>query len=307
MNADAMRDSFDYDTYWWIIERLSRTNRPLRFADLASGFPAAPFFILRHDVDYSPAAALDLADQEARRGVRSTYFLLLNGLYYNMLSPEHGTFGRRLAAMGHEIGLHYDVKFLEAFPRQKWRDLIRTQATLLGKLSGTRVTAIAMHQPGLNGEDPMRHTGQYMNAYDDRFCRDIPYFSDSCRAWWNPAWEMLTSGDTTTRFQLAIYLAPSNRRAMNCCGGSPNIPGYCSTRPEGQSADAERLRYRVRCSSIALGSGPTRSAASFAATRPCLIGGVSPAIARIRRRGAVPNEGYRGFGRPGTRQDRLHG
>jgi hypothetical protein len=43
MNADAMRDSFDYDTYWWIIERLSRTNRPLRFADLAGGFPAAPF------------------------------------------------------------------------------------------------------------------------------------------------------------------------------------------------------------------------------------------------------------------------
>ena len=204
-HVTTMRDSFDYDTYWWIIERLSRTNRPLRFADLASGFPPEPFFILRHDVDYSPAAALDLADQEARRGVRSTYFLLLNGLYYNMLSPEHGTFGRRLAAMGHEVGLHYDVKFLEAFPRQKWRDLIRMQATLLGKLSGTRVTAIAMHQPGLNGEDPMRHTGQYMNAYDDRFYRDIPYFSDSCRAWWNPAWEMLTSGHTPPRFQLALH------------------------------------------------------------------------------------------------------
>jgi len=205
MNADAMRDSFDYDTYWWIIERLSRTNRPLRFADLAGGFPAAPFFILRHDVDYSPAAALDLADQEATRGVRSTYFLLLNGIYYNMLSPEHATFGRRLAAMGHEVGLHYDVKFLQEFPRQKWRDLIRTQAALLGKLSGTRVTAIAMHQPGLNGEDPMRNTGQYMNAYDDRFYRDMPYFSDSCRAWWDPAWEMLTSVATPPRFQLALH------------------------------------------------------------------------------------------------------
>jgi len=88
-----MRDSFDYETYWWIIERLSRTNRPLRFSDLGSGFPTEPFFILRHDVDYSPAAALDLADQEARRGVRSTYFLLLNGLYYNMLSSEHAAFG----------------------------------------------------------------------------------------------------------------------------------------------------------------------------------------------------------------------
>jgi hypothetical protein len=64
MNADAMRESFDYDTYWWIIERLSRTNRPLRFAELAGGFPTAPFFILRHDVDYSPAAALHLTTPE---------------------------------------------------------------------------------------------------------------------------------------------------------------------------------------------------------------------------------------------------
>jgi hypothetical protein len=44
-----------------------------------------------------------------------------------------------------------------------------------------------------------------MNAYDDRFYRDIPYFSDSCRAWWDPAWEMLTSGDTPPRFQLALH------------------------------------------------------------------------------------------------------
>jgi hypothetical protein len=202
---DEMRDSFDYETYWWIIDRLSRTNRPLRFSDLANGLPSTPFFILRHDVDYSPAAALELAREEARRGINSTYFLLLNGLHYNMLSPEHATLGAELAAMGHEVGLHYDVKFLEAFPRHKWSGLIRRQATLLGDLSGTPVTAIAMHQPGLNPEDPLRETTEYVNAYDDRFCREMPYFSDSCRAWWDAAWEMLTSGPTPPRLQLALH------------------------------------------------------------------------------------------------------
>ena len=200
-----MPDRFDYQTYWSIIERLSRTNRPLRFADLTDGFPRTPFFILRHDVDYSPAAALELAHQEASRGVRSTYFLLMNDIYYNLLSPEHATFASRLVEMGHEVGLHYDVKFLEAFPRHRWHELIRTQATLLGDLSGTRVTAIAMHQPGLNGEDPLRHTRHYMNAYADRFCREMPYFSDSCRAWWHTAWDMLTSGCAPPRFQLALH------------------------------------------------------------------------------------------------------
>jgi hypothetical protein len=201
----AMRDRFDYETYWWIIERLSRTNRGLRFADVAKGFPTEPFFILRHDVDYSPAAALELAKQEASRGVHATYFLLLNGFYYNMLSPEHAALGARLVAMGHEVGLHYDVKFLSAFPPERWADLIHMQASLLGELSGTRVTAIAMHQPGLNGEDPMRNSAEYVNAYDDRFYRDIPYVSDSCRAWWDAAWEILSFEVAPSRLQLALH------------------------------------------------------------------------------------------------------
>lgn len=200
-----MRDRFDYETYWWLIDRLAATNRPLRFADLQDGFPAEPFFILRHDVDYSPAAALRLAKQEAGRGVCATYFLLLNGGYYNLLSPEHATFARELAAMGHEVGLHYDVNFLEAFPRETWGELIRMQAALLGELGGTKVVSIAMHQPGLNGEDPLRDCGDFFNAYDDRFYRDMPYVSDSCRAWWDHAWEMFSSGKTPARLQLALH------------------------------------------------------------------------------------------------------
>jgi hypothetical protein len=200
-----MRDSFDYATYWSIIERLRRTNQPLRFADLTNGSPGTPFFLLRHDVDYCPAAALDLAHQEANRGVRATYFLLMNGMYYNLLSPEHASFPARLIALGHEVGLHYDINFLEAFPRSRWPELIRTQAMLLGDLSGARVTAIAMHQPGLNGEDPLRATQEYMNAYADRFYREMPYFSDSCRAWWDSAWEMLASGCAPPRFQMALH------------------------------------------------------------------------------------------------------
>lgn len=204
-SQDAMRDRFDYETYWWIIDHLAATSRPLRFADLSGGFPAEPFFILRHDVDYSPDAALKLAEQEAGRGIHATYFLLLNGFYYNLLNPQHATVARRLIAMGHEVGLHYDVNFLEAFPREKWGELIRMQAALLGELSGFRVMTIAMHQPGLNGDDPLRHSGDYLNAYDDRFCRDMPYVSDSCRAWWDPAWEMLASGNTPPRLQLALH------------------------------------------------------------------------------------------------------
>ena len=46
---------------------------------------------LRHDVDLSLDAALEMAELEARLDVRATYFLMTQSVFYNLLSPE----GRR--------------------------------------------------------------------------------------------------------------------------------------------------------------------------------------------------------------------
>lgn len=200
-----MRDRFDHETYWWILDRLSRTHRQVRFADLKPGLPGAPFFILRHDVDYCPAAALRLAEMEAARGVRATYFLLLNTFYYNLLSPEHADVARRIAELGHEVGLHYDLRFLQAFHRERWEELVNEQARLLGKLSGVAVESIALHQPALVGEDPLRGRTGFLDAYEDRFFKETVYVSDSCRAWRDAAWRLLTTGPVPDRLQLVLH------------------------------------------------------------------------------------------------------
>lgn len=200
-----MRDRFDDETYWWILDRLCRTHRPVRFADLKPGLPGGPFFILRHDVDYSPAAALRLAALESARGVRATYFLLLNTFYYNLLSPEHAEVARRLVELGHEVGLHYDLRFFRSFPRERWEELLDEQARLLGTLSGVPVESVALHQPALVGEDPLRGRTRFLDAYEDRFFRDMAYVSESCRAWRDASWAMLTTGPLPERFQLVLH------------------------------------------------------------------------------------------------------
>ena len=193
-----MRDSFDYATYWSLLERISATHRLVRFADLQKA--DEPFCILRHDVDYSPRAALRLAEQEAARGVRATYFLLAGSSYYNLLAPEHAHVARTLVQQGHEVGLHYDVNSFTAFPRDEWPRLLKAQAALLGELSGAPVGSIAMHQPALNGEDPFRDAG-LVNASDVT----ATYVSDSCRAWRNREWEMLRSGTFPPRLHLCLH------------------------------------------------------------------------------------------------------
>ncbi|HET7435317.1 MAG TPA: hypothetical protein VFN10_11475 [Thermoanaerobaculia bacterium] len=201
-----MRNSFDYETYWSLLSRIRRTHRIVRFEELREGDPAEPFCILRHDVDYSPAAALRLAEQESSHGIRATYFLLAGTAYYNLLAPEHAHVAAKLVALGHEVGLHYDVRSFTPFAREEWPRLLRAQATLLGELAGAAVTSVAMHQPALHGSDPFRGAATgFLNAYDDRFTRDAVYVSDSCRAWRNSGWSMIARGDFPPRLHLCLH------------------------------------------------------------------------------------------------------
>lgn len=199
-----LRDAFDSATYWSLLSSIAATHRIVRFADFRDGEPDAPFCILRHDVDYSPKAALRLAEEEGRRGVRATYFLLTGTNYYNLLAPEHAHVAATLVSLGHEVGLHYDVRSFLPFPREQWPRLLRAQATLLGELAGQPVTSIAMHQPALHGEDPFRNEA-FLNAYDDRFTRETAYVSDSCRAWRDREWAMLRSGALPPRLHLCLH------------------------------------------------------------------------------------------------------
>ena len=200
-----MRDSFSYADYRALIGRLARTHELRRFSDVADRFPEGPVVLLRHDVDYSPAAALALAALEAESGWVSTYFLLVNGPYYNLLDPLHAAVARRLVEMGHEVGLHYDARFFAHFPANEWDALLDGQARLLAMLSGRPVRAIAMHQPALHGADPFAHRTDFLNAYGRRLRGEATYLSDSCRAWTDGAWSILTDGPLPPRLQIALH------------------------------------------------------------------------------------------------------
>jgi hypothetical protein len=68
--------------------------------------PQAGDLLLRHDVDLSLAAAVELAELEAEAGARATYFLMTRSAFYNLLSPEGERAFGRIRELGHRVGLH---------------------------------------------------------------------------------------------------------------------------------------------------------------------------------------------------------
>jgi hypothetical protein len=68
--------------------------------------PKAGDLFLRHDVDLSLEAALELARLEREAGARATYFLMTESVFYNLDSELGRKTVTELRALGHAVGLH---------------------------------------------------------------------------------------------------------------------------------------------------------------------------------------------------------
>ena len=64
--------------------------------------PSGKVLVLRHDVDEQPQNALKMAETENALGVNATYY------FRRVPKSDHPEVIRKIAAMGHEIGYHYE-------------------------------------------------------------------------------------------------------------------------------------------------------------------------------------------------------
>jgi hypothetical protein len=95
--------AFDLGHYRELLDAASEGGyRPAFFDET----PEEGRIFLRHDVDLSLDAALQMAVVEADAGVAATYFLMTESVFYNLASPEGVSALERLRGLGHRIGLH---------------------------------------------------------------------------------------------------------------------------------------------------------------------------------------------------------
>ena len=88
--------------------------RELLEAAKAGGYRFAAFehepepgdVFLRHDVDLSLDAAVQMAELEAEVGATATYFLMRQSVFYNLESSEGAAAFSRLLDLGHDVGVH---------------------------------------------------------------------------------------------------------------------------------------------------------------------------------------------------------
>jgi hypothetical protein len=98
-----MSCSFSLEHYQELLEAARAGGYRFSFFDAE---PRTGDLLLRHDVDLSLDAALQLAELEAKAGVAATYFLMTQSVFYNLASPQGLRAINRLRELGHRVGLH---------------------------------------------------------------------------------------------------------------------------------------------------------------------------------------------------------
>ena len=98
-----MTCSFSLDHYREIL-RAAHTGG-YRFATFDRP-PGGGDLFVRHDVDLSLEAAIEMAELEAEEGAVATYLLMTRSVFYNLASREGDEAIGRLRELGHQVGLH---------------------------------------------------------------------------------------------------------------------------------------------------------------------------------------------------------
>lgn len=181
---------FTFKGYTDLIDTLRKSG--YEFSDYHDYVGYTNCVILRHDIDNSIEKAIAIAEIEHELGVKSTYFTLLRTDFYNPASKKGLAELKKIQALGHEIGLHFDEMAYDALDDVV--DAIKHEAGILSDIIGTRITTVSMHRPSQRTLDANYDLNPMVNSYGKTFFNDFKYLSDSRRRWREPALDIIRSG-----------------------------------------------------------------------------------------------------------------
>jgi hypothetical protein len=181
-NADKYHFAdFTRENYRHLLKLSKKTWAFRRFTDYKKD---ERFLILRHDIDFSPQAALKIARIEREEGVAATYFVNLHSEFYNLLEREVSDCVLKIAELGHDIGLHFDSHYFGVSSEDQLDGLLETEVSILHAMLGIRVKSFSFHNTTpftMNCKRDM-YAG-LINAYADYFQSRAGYCSDSNGYW----------------------------------------------------------------------------------------------------------------------------
>jgi hypothetical protein len=163
---------------------LMLANKRFKFKSYTQVQDCTDFIVWRHDIDLSLDQALKLARLEKKHDIQSTYFLHLHNEFYNVLDVNSGMIIREIIALGHHIGLHFDVQHYTIQSCEALSHWLLFEKNILETLFLTPVEVFSFHNTTDYSMtlEAYRYAGM-INTYSRYFKQEVAYCSDSNGYW----------------------------------------------------------------------------------------------------------------------------
>ncbi len=200
-----------------------------RFIDITEYKKDGNLCFWRHDVDLSLKRAYRICLIESEENVSSTYFLNLHSRFYNLLESDSLKLVFKIIDCGHQIGLHFDMKYFTNFSRnnQTLSSVIKKEKKYLEDILGIKLYGISFHNPDdivLKNESDV--VCGMVNTYGPYFRKNYIYCSDSNGYWRHKHLEDVLSTNQLKKIHILTHpgwwtptaLSP-DKRVKRCING----------------------------------------------------------------------------------------
>lgn len=140
--------------------------------------------VLRHDVDLSVGAAVDMARIEADLGVQSTYCFLLTSPLYNLLEADKRAALDEIQSLGHDLALHFSTHLYwdedESPATINVERRVGQERSVFDTIAPDSET-VSFHRPPEWVLD--REFTGFRSTYAPAYFSDIGYVADSSQRW----------------------------------------------------------------------------------------------------------------------------
>mgnify|MGYP001191941076 CR=1 FL=1 len=156
-------------------------ERGYKVRDFLEADPAQSHLVLRHDIDMSLEAAVEIAKLENRLGIAAHYFVLLRTEFYNIFSKNGLQAIEDIVGLGHKIGLHFDASL---YTNEELESAAEWEIGCLQCVTGREVEMVSFHRPAKFLLGRKKSLAGRCHSYQPQFFEKMAYCSDS-RGDWN--------------------------------------------------------------------------------------------------------------------------
>jgi len=138
--------------------------------------------IMRHDIDFCPMKANQIAILENKYNIQSTYFVLVNSELYNFKDYENLNALKNIISLGHKIALHFDSS---KYKNEKiiLDKVCREECNILESSINYEINMISFHRPEKKFIGMKDKIGDRYHTYMPLFINEMKYCSDSGGIW----------------------------------------------------------------------------------------------------------------------------